>query len=29
VTDRLLEVQRSNLTMGNYYQAHQAKFGQS
>jgi len=29
VTDRLLEVQRSNLTMANYYQAHQAKFGQS
>ena len=28
VTDRLLEVQRSNLTMGNYYQAHRAKFGQ-
>jgi uncharacterized protein (DUF169 family) len=27
VTDRLLEVQRSNLTMGNYYQAHSAKFG--
>lgn len=27
ITDRLLEVQRSNLTMGNYYQAHSAKFG--
>ncbi len=24
--DRLVEVQRSNLTMGNYYQAHAAKF---
>ena len=27
VTERFLEVQRSNLTMGNYYQAHNAKFG--
>jgi uncharacterized protein (DUF169 family) len=26
ITDRLLEVQRSNLTMGNYYQAQRAKF---
>jgi uncharacterized protein (DUF169 family) len=25
--DRLVEVQRSNLTMGNYYQAQAAKFG--
>jgi hypothetical protein len=24
--DRLIEVQRSNLTMGNYYQAQAAKF---
>jgi uncharacterized protein (DUF169 family) len=24
--DRIIEVQRSNLTMGNYYQAHRAKF---
>jgi uncharacterized protein (DUF169 family) len=29
VTDRFLEVQRSNLTMGNYYQAQNAKFGKS
>jgi uncharacterized protein (DUF169 family) len=29
VTERLLEVQRSNLTMGNYYQAHNAKFAKS
>jgi uncharacterized protein (DUF169 family) len=28
VTERFLEVHRSNLTMGNYYQAHNAKFGQ-
>jgi hypothetical protein len=27
ICDRFLEVQRSNLTMGNYYQAHHAKFG--
>jgi uncharacterized protein (DUF169 family) len=27
ITDRLLEVQRSNLTMGNYYQAQRAKLG--
>jgi uncharacterized protein (DUF169 family) len=26
ITDRLLEVHRSNLTMGTYYQAHRAKF---
>ena len=25
--DRLLEVQRSHLTMGTYFQAHAAKFG--
>ena len=27
VTERFLEVQRSNLTMSHYYQAHNAKFG--
>ena len=27
IVDRLFEVQRSNLTMGNYYQAHSAKIG--
>jgi uncharacterized protein (DUF169 family) len=27
ITDRLLEVQRSNLTVGNYYQAQRAKLG--
>ncbi len=29
IVDRLLEVHRSNLTMGNYYQAHHAKFAKS
>jgi uncharacterized protein (DUF169 family) len=29
IVDRFLEVHRSNLTMGNYYQAHHAKFAKS